>query len=125
MELWGLPKARPITCSDCPAFHRLHSSVRCAGESATRFPWVIRTTLNRSFILDGVASTHLDHHGNRTIGFQVCGDAELLCGGAKSAPAAVERGDEGSADVGEGGVGEPSAQLLNNAAIRVSVSSTN
>jgi hypothetical protein len=37
----------------------------------------------------------------------------------------LNAGDEGAADVGEGGVGEPSAQLLNNAAIRVSVSSTN
>src|ERR1700689_1780540 len=39
--------------------------------------------------------------------------------------ARLNAGDGGAADVGEGGVGEPSAQLLNTAAIRVSVSSTN
>jgi hypothetical protein len=47
--LVGLPKARPIMCSDCPAFQRLHSSVRCAAESATRFPWVIHTTFEQKF----------------------------------------------------------------------------
>ena len=26
MQLCGLPKACPISCSDCPAFHRLHTS---------------------------------------------------------------------------------------------------
>src|SRR5580658_224647 len=49
MELCGLPKARPITCSDCPAFQRLHSSVPCAAESATRCPWVIHTTFEQKF----------------------------------------------------------------------------
>ena len=42
-----MPKARPIVCSDSPAFQRLHSSVRCAAESATRFPWVIHTTFEQ------------------------------------------------------------------------------
>src|ERR1700693_6147506 len=51
MELCGLPKARPITCSDCPAFQRLHSSVLCAAESATRFPWVIHTTFEQKFYI--------------------------------------------------------------------------
>src|ERR1700745_1209826 len=51
MELCGLPKARPITCSDCPAFQRLHSSVRCVAESATRFPWVIHTTFVQKFYI--------------------------------------------------------------------------
>src|ERR1700730_1951727 len=49
MELCGLPKARPILCSDSPAFQWLHSSVRCAAESATRFPWVIHTTFEQRF----------------------------------------------------------------------------
>ena len=37
------------------------------------------------------------------------GEVELFCGGARGAPAAVERGDQGAADVGERGVGERSA----------------
>src|SRR5580658_5364207 len=51
MELCGLPKARPIVCSDSPAFQRLHSSVRCAAESATRFPWIIHTTFEQRFYI--------------------------------------------------------------------------
>src|ERR1700691_420450 len=39
----------------------------------------------------------------------MCGEVELFCGGAWSPPAAVERGDERTADVGEGGVGEGGA----------------
>src|SRR5260370_29110296 len=44
MDVCGLPKARPIVCNDSPAFQRHHTSVRCAAESSTRFPWVIDTT---------------------------------------------------------------------------------
>jgi hypothetical protein len=28
MALWSLPKARPISCNDSPAFQRRHMSVR-------------------------------------------------------------------------------------------------
>src|SRR5271170_1970127 len=49
MELCGLPKARPIVCSDSPAFQRLHSSVRCATESSTYLPCVIHTTFEQKF----------------------------------------------------------------------------
>src|SRR5712692_2523958 len=44
MDVCGLPKARPISCNDCPAFQRRHTSVLCAAESPTRFPWLINTT---------------------------------------------------------------------------------
>src|SRR5713101_5698724 len=44
MDVCGLPKTRPIVCNDSPAFQRHHTSVRCAAESSTRFPWVIDTT---------------------------------------------------------------------------------
>src|SRR5271169_3735599 len=44
MDTWSLPKARPISCSDCPAFQRLHMSFRCCSESFTRRLNVINTT---------------------------------------------------------------------------------
>ena len=45
MQLCGLPKARPISCNDCPDFQRLQISVLCVRESLDRFPWVIDTIL--------------------------------------------------------------------------------
>src|SRR5271155_3515905 len=51
MDVCGRSKARPITCNDSPAFHRLHSSVRCAAESATRLPWAIHTTFEQKFYI--------------------------------------------------------------------------
>src|SRR5262249_29710248 len=50
MELWSLPKARPISCSVCPAFQRRHTSHFCSAESPNRFPGLINTTFERSFI---------------------------------------------------------------------------
>src|ERR1700730_5261527 len=44
METWSLPKARPISCNDCPTFQRLHMSVRWFAESFTRFRNGINTT---------------------------------------------------------------------------------
>src|SRR5258708_4540346 len=44
MDTWSLPKTRPISCNDCPAFHRLHMSFRCCSESLTRRLNVINTT---------------------------------------------------------------------------------
>src|SRR5260370_20791887 len=51
MELCGLPKARPIVWSDCPAFQRHHRSVICAAESLTRFPWAIDTTSEKKIYI--------------------------------------------------------------------------
>jgi hypothetical protein len=47
IELCGLPKARPISCNDYPAFQRLQISVLCAGESLARFPSLINTILKQ------------------------------------------------------------------------------
>src|SRR5882672_10750701 len=47
MDTWSLPKARPISCNDCPAFQRLHMSVRCVTESFTRLRCVINTTFRK------------------------------------------------------------------------------
>src|SRR5271169_2932144 len=44
MDTWSLPKTRPISCNDCPAFQRLHISVLCIAESFTRLRCVINTT---------------------------------------------------------------------------------
>jgi len=57
MDTWSLPKARPISCNDCPAFQRPHISIRWFAESFTRLPCVINTTFKRRFVSDGVAST--------------------------------------------------------------------
>src|SRR5260370_22115013 len=54
MEECSLPKARPISCNDCPAFQRRHMSPFCAAESPNRFPWIINTTFENSVIPDGV-----------------------------------------------------------------------
>src|SRR5712664_1530070 len=51
MELCGLPKARPIIWSGCPAFQRHHRSVICAAESLTRFPWAIDTTSEKKIYI--------------------------------------------------------------------------
>jgi hypothetical protein len=44
-RLCGLSKARPISCSDCPAFQRLRISVLCPEESLDRFASLINTIL--------------------------------------------------------------------------------
>src|SRR5215469_8684856 len=50
MVVCGLSNARPISCNDCPTFHRFHISVFCAGESFDRFLRIINTILKkRSF----------------------------------------------------------------------------
>src|SRR6202049_4598118 len=61
MDVCGLSKARPIVCNDSPAFHRRHTSARCATESSTYFPCVIDTTSEGRFISGGVASTYRMH----------------------------------------------------------------
>jgi hypothetical protein len=47
MELWGLPKARPISCNDCPAFQRRQILLHCVKESLDRFPSLMNTTLQQ------------------------------------------------------------------------------
>jgi hypothetical protein len=44
IEPWPLPKARPISCNDSPAFQRRHISILCSVESLFRFPCAINTT---------------------------------------------------------------------------------
>jgi hypothetical protein len=43
----GLPQARPISCCDCPHFHRRQMSIFSAGESLHRFRWIINTTFEQ------------------------------------------------------------------------------
>jgi hypothetical protein len=45
MQLCGLPQARPISCNDSPAFHRLQTSALCAADSLDCFPSLINTIL--------------------------------------------------------------------------------
>src|SRR5260370_21606061 len=48
MEPWPLPKVRPISCNDSPAFQRRHMSIRCSAESLSRFPCAINTTFRKN-----------------------------------------------------------------------------
>jgi hypothetical protein len=43
----GLPKARPISCMDCPAFQRPQMSFFSVAESLVRFPATINTILKQ------------------------------------------------------------------------------
>ena len=43
MQLCSLPKARPISCSDCPAFQRFQTSPFSIAESPNRFPGLMPT----------------------------------------------------------------------------------
>src|ERR1019366_7322216 len=51
IDTWFLPKARPISCNDCPAFQRLHMSVLCIAESLTRLCCVINTTFSEKIYI--------------------------------------------------------------------------
>src|SRR5258705_13556354 len=44
MDAWSLPKARPISCNDCPAFQRHHMSIRWFAESFILLLNLINTT---------------------------------------------------------------------------------
>src|ERR1700678_916675 len=68
MQLCGLSKARPISCSDSPAFQRLQTSRFSIAESPNRIPGLMPTPpLQRRFTSDGVASTYRMHRFNRTL----------------------------------------------------------
>src|ERR1700685_2201887 len=43
MQLCSLPKARPISCSDCPAFQRVQTSPFSIAESPNLFPGLMPT----------------------------------------------------------------------------------
>src|SRR5882672_4742276 len=67
MQLCGLSKARPISCSDCPAFHRFQTSRFSIAENPNRCPGLMPTPpLHSRLTSDGVASTCRMHRGNRT-----------------------------------------------------------
>src|ERR1022692_968714 len=44
MTTWSLPRARPISCNDCPALQRPHMSICWLADSFTRLLNVINTT---------------------------------------------------------------------------------
>src|ERR1700719_5372549 len=59
MDTWSLPKVRPISCNDCPAFQRLHMSFRCCSESFTRRLNVINTTFREKIYIRWCCSDRL------------------------------------------------------------------
>src|ERR1700684_4294816 len=62
METWSLPKARPISCNDCPAFQRLHMSTRWCAESFTRLRSVINTTFREKIYIRWCCIDRLSRH---------------------------------------------------------------
>src|SRR3981081_3965353 len=48
MEECSLPKARPISCSVCPAFQRRHTSSFCSAENPNLPPCFINTTFEKA-----------------------------------------------------------------------------
>src|SRR5882672_9997258 len=68
METWSLPKARPISCNDCPAFQRLHMSVRWFAESFTRLTCVMNTTFREKIYSRWCCIDRLSRQG-----FSECG----------------------------------------------------
>src|SRR4030081_3324140 len=62
METWSLPKARPISCNDCPAFQRLHMSVRWFAESFTRLTCVMNTTFRKKIYSRWCCIDRLSRH---------------------------------------------------------------
>src|ERR1700678_2682364 len=68
MQLCGLSKARPISCSDSPAVQRLQTSRFSIEESPSLIPRLMPTPpLQSRFTLDGVESTYRMHSPNRTM----------------------------------------------------------
>ena len=67
IQLCGFSKARPISCSDSPAFQRLQTSRFSIAESPNRIPRLMPTPpLQSRCTSDGVASTYRMHPPNRT-----------------------------------------------------------
>src|SRR2546430_17243881 len=62
METWSLPKTRPISCNDCPAFQRLHMSVRWFAESFTRLTCVMNTTFREKIYSRWCCIDRLSRH---------------------------------------------------------------
>ena len=62
MDTWSLPKTRPISCNDCPAFQRLHRSVLCVAESLTRLACVINTTFSEKIYIRWCCIDRLSRH---------------------------------------------------------------
>src|SRR3984893_6524825 len=73
MDTWSLPKARPISCNDCPAFQRHHISVRWFTESFTRLRCAINTTFREKIYSRWCCIDRLSWHL-----LSECGPAECL-----------------------------------------------
>src|ERR1700732_2777937 len=57
-----LPKARPISCNDCPAVHRHHISLRWFTESFTRLRCIINTTFRENIPIRWCCIDRLSWH---------------------------------------------------------------
>src|ERR1019366_8961889 len=86
MDTWLLPKARPISCNDCPAFQRLHTSVLCIAESLTRLTGVINTTFRKKIYIRWCCIDPLSWHrfsglGRQNVPAWACSRDNSLCRG--------------------------------------------
>src|SRR6267378_4830069 len=84
METWSLPKARPISCNDCPAFQQLHMSVRWFAESFTRLTCVMNTTFrekiySRWCCIDRLSRQDLSGSGKRVRRWEHITGPSRLC----------------------------------------------
>src|ERR1700686_5671327 len=70
MDTWSLPKTRPISCNDCPAFQRLHRSVLCVAESLTRLACVINTTFSEKIYIRWCCIDRMSRHRLSGGGYQ-------------------------------------------------------
>ena len=59
IELCGLSKARPISCSDCPDFQRLQISFFSTAENPNRFPDSIQHALYQMVLRRLIETTRL------------------------------------------------------------------
>ena len=60
---WSLPRARPISCNDCPAFQRLQRSALCAAESFHRLACIMNTTFREKIYTRWCCIDRLNRHG--------------------------------------------------------------
>src|SRR5258708_38279678 len=72
MDTWSLPKARPISCNDCPAFQRHHMSIRWFAESFTLLLNLINTTFREKIYTRWCCIDRLSWQGLSGVDGETC-----------------------------------------------------
>src|SRR5258705_9359526 len=71
MDAWSLPKARPISCNDCPAFQRHHMSIPWFAETFTLLLNLINTTFREKIYTRWCCIDRLSWQGFSGLGHTV------------------------------------------------------